>query len=287
MDIEKIQKFITSAESLKRKVTTESAATFIEASLYVTKEFIAEITALQDRLRAAEEENKQLKESLFSQTSYTREIKRLWLDATADRDRLQSIVDEAQGQEPVAYGLPNTRITEKDQFMALLVRKDHVQYPELLVPLYALPPIPAKQVQYQAACSGLWYSNPKACGEVSSIKIDDVIYRLQSHQEPKQSVEISGGGDEPVGKIQINHKGYAHISRCGKIDLPQGFYDFYLRKPSPNKADVPEYMHEVVAVIKNLMDWQVKNVEAFDNYAYNDAAKLLKKLPPLPPLKEE
>lgn len=42
--------------------------------------------------------------------------------------------------EPVAWGVPNTRPTEKAQFMMLLHSTDGVQYPELLVPFYTAPP---------------------------------------------------------------------------------------------------------------------------------------------------
>jgi hypothetical protein len=38
--------------------------------------------------------------------------------------------------EPVAWGVPNTRPTEKAQFMMLLHSPDGCQYPEQLVPLY-------------------------------------------------------------------------------------------------------------------------------------------------------
>lgn len=43
-------------------------------------------------------------------------------------------------QEPVAWGVPNTRPTEKAQFMMLLHSPDGCQYPEQLVPLYTTPP---------------------------------------------------------------------------------------------------------------------------------------------------
>jgi len=43
-------------------------------------------------------------------------------------------------QEPVAWGVPNTRPTEKAQFMMLLHSLDGCQYPEQLVPLYTAPP---------------------------------------------------------------------------------------------------------------------------------------------------
>jgi len=43
-------------------------------------------------------------------------------------------------QEPVAWGVPNTRPTEKAQFMMLLHSPDGCQYPEQLVPLYTAPP---------------------------------------------------------------------------------------------------------------------------------------------------
>ena len=43
-------------------------------------------------------------------------------------------------QEPVAWGVPNTRPAEKAQFMMLLHSADGCQYPDQLVPLYAAPP---------------------------------------------------------------------------------------------------------------------------------------------------
>ena len=43
-------------------------------------------------------------------------------------------------QEPVACGVPNTRPTEKAQFMMLLHSADGCQYPDQLVPLYTAPP---------------------------------------------------------------------------------------------------------------------------------------------------
>jgi hypothetical protein len=42
--------------------------------------------------------------------------------------------------EPVAWGVPNTRPTEKARFMMLLHSLDGCQYPEQLVPLYTAPP---------------------------------------------------------------------------------------------------------------------------------------------------
>ena len=49
-------------------------------------------------------------------------------------------VSAAPEPEPVAWGVPNTRPTEKAHFMMLLHSTDGVQYPELLVPLYTAPP---------------------------------------------------------------------------------------------------------------------------------------------------
>jgi hypothetical protein len=40
----------------------------------------------------------------------------------------------------VAWGVPNTRPTEKARFMMLLHSLDGCQYPEQLVPLYTTPP---------------------------------------------------------------------------------------------------------------------------------------------------
>ena len=42
--------------------------------------------------------------------------------------------------EPVAWGVPNTRPTEKARFMMLLHSLDGCQYPKQLVPLYTAPP---------------------------------------------------------------------------------------------------------------------------------------------------
>lgn len=42
--------------------------------------------------------------------------------------------------EPVAWGIGNTRPTEKGHFVMLLHSKEGVQYPELLIPLYTAPP---------------------------------------------------------------------------------------------------------------------------------------------------
>lgn len=38
------------------------------------------------------------------------------------------------------------------------------------------------------------------------------------------------------------------------------------------------YTSELIEAVKNLMEWQVKNVDAFDNWAYNDAHRLLAKI---------
>jgi hypothetical protein len=42
--------------------------------------------------------------------------------------------------EPVAWGVPNTRPTEKAKIMMLLHSLDGCQYPEQLIPLYTAPP---------------------------------------------------------------------------------------------------------------------------------------------------
>jgi hypothetical protein len=39
-----------------------------------------------------------------------------------------------------------------------------------------------------------------------------------------------------------------------------------------------DYTDELIEAVKNLMEWQVKNVDAFDNWAYNDAHRLLAKI---------
>lgn len=63
-----------------------------------------------------------------------------------EQQRMAKLIEElearlAQGEpEPVAWGVPNTRPTEKDQFMMLLHSTDGCQYPDQLVPLYTAPP---------------------------------------------------------------------------------------------------------------------------------------------------
>ena len=49
-------------------------------------------------------------------------------------------IEQAEKQEPVAWGVPNTRITESQPFMMLLHSTEGCQYPEMLVPLYTAPP---------------------------------------------------------------------------------------------------------------------------------------------------
>lgn len=60
--------------------------------------------------------------------------------AETERDQLRAELAAIRGQEPVAWGVPNTRITESQPFVELLHSTEGCQYPEMLVPLYALPP---------------------------------------------------------------------------------------------------------------------------------------------------
>ncbi len=53
---------------------------------------------------------------------------------------LRSAIEQAERQEPVAWGVRNTRITESQPFMMLLHSTEGCQYPEMLVPLYTAPP---------------------------------------------------------------------------------------------------------------------------------------------------
>jgi len=59
-------------------------------------------------------------------------------------------------QEPVAWGVPNTRPTEKAQFMMLLHSADGCQYPDQLVPLYTAPPQREWQGLTTAERKALW-----------------------------------------------------------------------------------------------------------------------------------
>ena len=70
---------------------------------------------------------------------------------TALRDRLAQ-----PEQEPVAWGVPNTRPTERQPFMTLLHSTDGCQYPEMLVPLYTAPPPRQWQKLTQREIDELW-----------------------------------------------------------------------------------------------------------------------------------
>jgi hypothetical protein len=62
-------------------------------------------------------------------------------DSREEAEALKArLAEPEKEQEPVGWGVPNTRPTEKAQFMMLLHSTDGCQYPELLVPLYTAPP---------------------------------------------------------------------------------------------------------------------------------------------------
>jgi hypothetical protein len=54
-------------------------------------------------------------------------------------NKARQAIEQAEKQEPVAWGVPNTRITERQPFMMLLHSTEGCQYPEMLVPLYTNP----------------------------------------------------------------------------------------------------------------------------------------------------
>jgi hypothetical protein len=74
-------------------------------------------------------------ESSLARAMAAHTIRLLYKENEAIRARLAQ-----PEQEPVAWGVPNTRPTEKAQFMMLLHSPDGCQYPEQLVPLYTAPP---------------------------------------------------------------------------------------------------------------------------------------------------
>lgn len=65
--------------------------------------------------------------------------KRVW-ELSAELEALKT-------QKPVAWGAPNSRITESLLFIELLHSTDGCQYPELLVPLYLAPQPAARHDQ--------------------------------------------------------------------------------------------------------------------------------------------
>jgi len=56
--------------------------------------------------------------------------------------RIDEEIERATQAQPVAWGVPNTRPTERAPFMQVLLDITSAQYPELLVPLYAAPEAP-------------------------------------------------------------------------------------------------------------------------------------------------
>ena len=56
---------------------------------------------------------------------------------------LKQRLDDAEGQEVAAWGIPNSRPTERNPLMQVLLDKTSCQYPELLIPLYLHPALPA------------------------------------------------------------------------------------------------------------------------------------------------
>lgn len=72
-------------------------------------------------------------------------------DAAVERidDRLTELLAaerrlaSAEAQEAVAWGIPNSRPTERNPLMQVLLDKTSCQYPELLIPLYLHPAPPA------------------------------------------------------------------------------------------------------------------------------------------------
>jgi len=79
--------------------------------------------------------------------------------------------------EPVAWGVPNTRITERQPFMMLLHSTEGCQYPGMLVPLYTHP------VDDTALL--------RRCLEALEASPDEMVEWRQNHWEYKRDLVIT------------------------------------------------------------------------------------------------
>jgi len=102
-------------------------------------------------------------------------------------------------QEPVAWGVPNTRPTEKAQFMMLLHSPDGCEYPEQLVPLYTSPPQQPEQEPVAWTVQGL----------ITDFSRDFSAYQTKTYTVPLYPAppqrEWQGLTDEEIEQIVDQH----------------------------------------------------------------------------------
>lgn len=100
------------------------------------EEVLAENAALRKQLKEAQcnldiAENRLHNEELLHGVTVTQ------------RNAAEQRLANAEAQEVVAWGIPNSRPTERNPLMQVLLDKTSCQYPELLIPLYLHPAPPA------------------------------------------------------------------------------------------------------------------------------------------------
>ena len=88
-------------------------------------------------------------------------------------------------QEPVAWGVPNTRPTEKARFMMLLHSLDGCQYPKQLVPLYTAPPQREWQTLTENEIKHLWYEACQTKLELTSQLIVHLARNIEAKLKEK------------------------------------------------------------------------------------------------------
>lgn len=101
-----------------------------------------EILDIIERLLTAEKERDQYKAELIECTRVIEQLQVAEHQKHLELESLRAKIKEAQEQEPVAYGIPNSSITGRKQPMMTLHHERCGQYPKLMVPLYAAPVIP-------------------------------------------------------------------------------------------------------------------------------------------------
>jgi len=138
-----------------------------------TTEAYENLLGIRDMLEA---KIKRLERELDEQTKFAR-------DMAAENDELRAHKEAEEGQKPSYYvNVPAGNPDGPHDFL-----KPHEWAKKftrcLYSPLYTRPiPSQQKKPMFQAACSGLWYENPEACGEVSAVKVGENYYRIPSQQ---------------------------------------------------------------------------------------------------------
>lgn len=85
---------------------------------------------------------------------------------------------DAEKQEPVAWGIPNSRPTERNPLMQVLLDKTGCQYPELLIPLvpqHSQPAAADARVKALEALLEKYGAHTRSCSKVHRLAISDYL----------------------------------------------------------------------------------------------------------------